>query len=459
VTQHPNRESNASRSRRDVLKMAAAAGVSALAGPAVTGCGAPRAGADLSHRPPLTTGPLEFVRIGFVGVGGMGANHVEHLLKVPGAQIRAVCDIVPEKVARVQDMVAAAGQPKPAGYSRGPRDFERMCEVESLDIVYNAAPWEWHVPICVAAMQSGKHAATEVPAAYTVDGCWELVETAEKHGRHCVMLENCCYDRAELMILHMVRKGLFGEVLHGECGYLHDLRDIKFSRDGEGLWRRAHATKRNGNFYPTHGLGPIAQCMDINRGDRFDYLVSMSGPSRGLQLWQNEHLDPDDPRRAERYSLGDVNLSLLRTVNGRTVYLVHDTNLPRPYSRIRTLQGTRGIVSGYPDRVHIEGRSPPHQWEPLENYAAEFEHPLWKTDSARSATAGHGGMDYLENLRLIKCLMEGRPPDMDVYDAATWSVICALSETSVAKRSRPIDFPDFTRGRWRTAPPVGIVEA
>lgn len=464
---NPNDESHSpgpldtpDQNRREFLRLGVAAGLGAAVGTtAIPGCA--HGGRIVGPAPaePLAAKPMERVRIGFVGVGGMGSNHVNHLLSIPGAQIKAVCDIVPEKVARVQDQVAKSGQPRPAGYSNGPRDFVRLCESEDLDLVYNAAPWEWHVPICVAAMRNGKHAATEVPASYTLDGCWELVETAEKQDRHCVMLENCCYDRAEMLTLMLVRKGLLGELLHGECSYQHDLRGIKFSKDGEGLWRRAHSTKRNGNLYPTHGIGPIAQCMDINRGDQFEYLVSMSGPSRGLQLWQSQQLPSGDPRRDEKYVLGDVNVSLIKTVKGRTIYIVHDTNLPRPYSRIHMLQGTRGIVMGYPDRIHIDGRTTGHEWEDLDKYAPEFEHPLWKKDATKSARSGHGGMDYLEDYRLIKCLMEGKPLDMDVYDAAAWSVICALSEKSVANRSRPMDFPDFTRGRWKTRPALGIVEA
>jgi hypothetical protein len=446
------------RTRREFLKLG---GLGALGLAGLPGC--VTVGRGIFQRPvprePFAAPRLECVRIGYVGVGGMGTNHVNQLLKVPGAEIKAVCDIVPAKVARAQDIVEQAGQPRPAGYDRGAWDFKRLCEQEDLDLVYTATPWEWHVPVCVVAMRAGKHAATEVPAAVTLDECWQLVETAEKQHKHCVMMENCCYDRAEMIVLNMVRQGVFGEVLHGECGYLHDLREVKFSQEGEGLWRRAHAEKRNGNLYPTHGLGPIAQCMDINRGDRFDYLVSMSGPSRGLQLYQEEHLAADDPRRHEHYVLGDINTTLIKTVRGRTIYLVHDTNLPRPYSRINTLQGTRAIKLGYPDRIHIEGRSPAHEWEPLfEKYAAEFEHPLWRSPASQS-TGGHGGMDYLEDYRLIHCLIEGQPLDMDVYDAAAWSCLSELTERSAAHRSRAMTIPDFTRGQWKTRPPLGIVEA
>jgi hypothetical protein len=307
-------------------------------------------------------------------------------------------------------------------------------------------------------MEHGKHAATEVPAAVTVDECWQLVETAEKRQRHCVMMENCCYDRRESLMLALARQGVFGELLHAECAYNHDLRGIKFSTEGEGLWRRAHAMRRNGNLYPTHGLGPIAQCLDINRGNQLDYLVSMSSPSRGLQLWQQERLDADDPRRSERYVLGDVNVTLLQTVRGQTIYLVHDTNLPRPYSRINLLQGTRGVMMGWPDRIHVEGATPgEHAWEPLDRWYQEHEHPLWRWERSRSATAGHGGMDFLEDWRLVVCLRHGWPTDQNVYDAACWSAIGELTERSVASRSRAVDVPDFTRGRWRTTPPLAVV--
>jgi hypothetical protein len=445
--------------RREVIKIGTLAGVGAAMG-MVEWLGCRATGRRIGPAPqlPFAAPAMETVRIGFVGVGGMGTHHVRNLVKIERAAIRAICDIREEHARRAQDIVENAGQPRPTAYTQGDWDFRRMCEEEELDLVYTATPWRWHVPVCVAAMTNGKHAATEVPAAVTLDKCWELVETAEKQRKHCIMMENCCYDRAEMMCLNMVRKGLLGEVLHGECGYLHDLRAIKFSDRGEGLWRRAHSVTRNGNLYPTHGLGPVAQCMDINRGDRFDYLVSMSGPSRGLQLFQQEHLSPDDPRQDEKYALGDVNVCLIKTARGRTIYLVHDTNLPRPYSRIHLVQGTRGIFSRYPNRVHIEGRSPAHQWETLDTHA-EYQHPLWEAGAADAATGGHGGMDYLENRRLIQCLREGKPLDMDVYDAAAWSVVSALSEKSVAARSRPVDFPDFTRGRWKTREPLGIVEA
>jgi hypothetical protein len=446
--------------RRDALKLIAGGLGMTVLGDAAACAPLPKTRAASSDAKPFFVAPpMETVRIGFVGVGGQGTSHVENLLRIEGCVIKAVDDIVPEKVARIQDMVEQAGFPRPTGYSRGPTDFVRMCEQEELDLVFNATPWEWHVPICLAAMRSGKHTATEVPAAYTVDDCWALVENAEKYGKHCVMMENCNYDRMEMMVFNMVRQGLFGEILHAEGGYLHDLRSVKFSPEGEGLWRRAHSMKRNGNLYPTHGLGPVANCLDINRGDRFASLVSMSSPSRGLQLYAREHFPDGSPQRQEQYVLGDVNVSLIKTANGRTICVSHETNLPRPYSRVHVVQGTRGLFQGYPHRVYIEGRSKPDEWDPAEGYLAEFDHPLWKQMEERSRGAGHGGMDFLEDYRLIKCLREGVPTDMNVYDAAALSVVTPLSEWSVANGGRPADFPDFTRGRWKTSPRLGIVTA
>jgi predicted dehydrogenase len=438
--------------RRDFLKLsgsAVAAGALAANRTDVVEAGAATAA-------PLTAPPMGTVRIGYVGIGGQGSGHVRNLLKIPGCRITAVCDVRPERTDWAAHAITAEGHPPPTAYTRGPRDFERLCETEDLDLVYNATPWEFHVPIMLAAMKNGKHTATEVPAAMSVEDCWAMVESAEKHKKHCVLMENCNYDRAEMMVYNMVRLGLFGEILHAEGGYLHDLREIKFADTGEGLWRRAWAMKLNGNPYPTHGLGPVANCLDINRGDRFDHMVSMSGPSRGLQDWAAAHLPADSPKRQERYVLGDVNVSLIRTARGKTIVVQHCTNLPRPYSRINMVQGTKGIFQGYPNRVYIEGRGKADQWQEVQAVQAEFEHPLWKEIAETAKGAGHGGMDFIEDYRLIKCLREGQPTDFNVYDAAAISAIVGLSAQSVGRKSAPVGCPDFSRGRWKTQPPLPL---
>jgi hypothetical protein len=438
--------------RREFLKTSGAA----VAAGAVALRGGGPAEAQTA-RPPFAAPKIDTVRIGYVGVGLQGGGHVQNLLRIPGCQIKAVCDIREERTTWATQRITAAGQPAPAIYNRGPRDFERLCETEDLDLVYTATPWEFHVPVMLAAMRNGKHAATEVPAAMTLEDCWAMVEAAEKYKKHCVMMENCNYDRMEMMVFNIVRQGLLGEVVHAEGGYLHDLRGIKFEDRNEGLWRRAWSMKIDGNPYPTHGLGPVSNCLDINRGDRFEYLVSMSGPSRGLQNWAAEHYPADSPKRQEKYVLGDVNTSLIKTARGRTIIVQHCTNLPRPYSRINMVQGTKGLFQGYPHRLYIEGRGRNDQWQEAAAVLAEFEHPLWKEIAEQAQGAGHGGMDFIEDYRLIKCLREGLPTDMNVYDAASLSAVVDMSVQSVAKKARAMDFPDFTRGAWRTNPPLGIV--
>lgn len=401
--------------------------------------------------------PLETVRIAFVGVGLQGGSHVKNFLGIEGVDIRAICDIDAPRAEEVAGWVEADGRARPTLYTRGDTDWERLVERDDIDLVFNATPWHWHVPVCVAAMESGKHAAVEVPAATTLDGCWQLVETAERTRRHCVMMENCNYGRSELMTLVMARKGLFGEILHAEGAYIHDLRAIKLSNANEGLWRWQPSTLLDGNLYPTHGLGPVAQVLDINRGDQFTQLVSMSSPARGLSLWARENLPASDPRRDAEFVLGDMNTSLIQTAAGRTIMLQHDTTTPRPYTRLHHIQGTQATFKGFPDRIYVEGRTGSHRWEDLDSYRDEFDHPLWRKLEKQAAGAGHGGMDYLEDYRLIESLRTGTPMDMNVYDAAAISAAVELSIRSVGQGGRPQAYPDFTRGQWKTNPKLEIV--
>ena len=447
------------KTRRDLLKLGATLGATTVLGNRNPTRANESNTAELSPQEKFP--PIDVVRIGVVGLGGRGAGLLGLLLQQEGVQIKAVGDLLESRTSWAQETVQAAGQPRPTSYTRGEYDYQRMCDEEELDLVVTATPWRWHVPVCVSAMKAGKHAATEVPAAVTVDECWQLVETSEETKRHCVMLENCCYGRPEMMIFNMVRKGVFGELVHGRAGYMHELREDRefISPEGEVRWRLENMIRRNGNLYPTHQLGPVAQCMDIDRGDRFEYLVSMSSKSAGLNYYYANKFGEDHSLAKQKYALGDVNFSLIRTAKGRMITVGHDTQLPRPYSRMSMVQGTRAIYQGYPDRIALESNSGGHNWEELEKYREQYDHPLWKEMEERARGKGHGGMDYLELYRLVKTLREGLPPDMNVYDAASWSVVSELSEKSVANKGRPVDFPDFTRGKWKTNRPLGIIRA
>jgi predicted dehydrogenase len=443
--------------RRDFLRIAGIAGTSLMVGSSQFAKAEPTTRPREAGAPLMCTfaaPKLDVVRVGVVGVGKRGPAHVTNLLKLDRVEVKAICDLDPAHATSAGELVTKAGKPTPALYTNGDHDFERMNDRDDLDLIVNATPWDWHVPIALDAMRKGKHAFIEVPAATTVDDCWALVETSEKTRRHCVMMENCCYGGSELMVLNMCRAGLFGELLHGEAAYLHYLVANKFGGkdDLNGRWRLQPSKKFNGNMYPTHGLGPVAQYMGINRGDRFDYLVSMSSPSRGINLKAAELFGPDDPRAKFHYALGDMNTSIIKTASGRTIMLQHDTSNPRPYSRINTIVGTKGLFCGYPDRIAFTD-----SWADLAPLAAKYEHPLWTKHKANALNGGHGGMDYVMMARLIDCLHNGLPMDMCVYDAAAWSCIVELSIRSVANRSAAAEFPDFTLGAWRTSEPLGIV--
>ena len=392
----------------------------------------------------------ETVRLAVVGTGLRGRGVLREFLNVPGVRVTALCDVVEEKVLQAKALVEAAGQKAPALYFKGERGYEETVRRDDVDFVYVATPWEWHVPQALAAMQAGKHVGVEVPAAYTVEDCWKLVDTSERARRHCVIMENCCYDYDELLVLNMIRAGLLGELVHGECAYNHDLRQILFETKDEGLWRRRHHTLRDSNLYPTHGLGPLANYMGINRGDKFEYLVAMSSGHWGLEAYRKEHLAADDPRQREVYKAGDYNTSLVKTAKGRSIMLQHNVSTPRPYDRINLIQGTKGIFRDYPSRLFFDGQEGGHAWQTTDKFKAKYEHELWRKEGERARQlGGHGGMDYLMCYRLVECMRLGLVPDMDVYDAAAWSVPGPLSEISVAKGSVPVKFPDFTRGHWR----------
>jgi hypothetical protein len=435
-------------SRRDLLKLAGLASLGASLGR--TQASGDKSVADMPFQ------PKETIRIGVIGTGERGNSLVDNFSEVPGVRITALCDTVKDKVLKTQaklDKAGKASQPI-ALFHSDDHAFEGLLKRDDIDLVVIATPWNWHVPMAVAGMKQGKHVAIEVPAARTMEECWDMVNTSEATQRHCIQLENCCYGYNEMMVLNMVRAGLFGELTHGGAAYNHDLRGILFSNEGEGLWRRAEHFNRDGNLYPTHGLGPVAHYMDVNRGDRFDTLVSMSSISAGLQSYRQEKLEASDPRQKEVYKEGDFNVSLIRTVKGRVIELEHNVSSPQPYDRINLIAGTKGIFRDYPPRVYLDGAK--HEaFESLDLYKEKYEPALWKKvgDMAKEI-GGHGGMDYVMAYRLAECMKLGLPPDIDVYDAAAWSAPIPLSEASVANGSAPQKFPDFTRGKWQTRKPV-----
>lgn len=390
------------------------------------------------------------IRLGFVGVGSRGTGMLKMALAIEGVEVTAVCDIDEERVARAQRLVQQAGQPKPKGYSRGPEDYKRLAEQTNLDAVYTATPVELHTPVMLTAMNAGKYGGTEMPACVGMEQAWELVETSEKTGMPCMLMENYCYMRNVQMVLNMVNQGLFGELSHCEVGYQHDTRYVNIDAKGELLWRASKKLKFNGNPYPTHAIGPAAQWLNINRGNRFDYLISMSSRAQGMNEYAAKIAGSDHVSAKLNYKQGDVNTTLIKTHNGVTITLYYDTQTPRPVDFIWRVQGTKGIYSGTLNKVHLEDRSPSHQWEDTSKYMEEFDHPNWKKHGNIARSSGHGGSDYLCMLDFIKAVRNRTEVPIDVYDAVTWSIITELSETSVNTKSRPVDFPDFTGGQWTT---------
>lgn len=449
--------------RRFLQSMAAIAATSA-----VVGC------ASNNNKTPLTPKPqgnsvqglvvpkLDVVRVGFIGVGQRGVGAVKHFCHLDGVEIKAICDTHQEVVDRAVKIVVDKGLPKPATYGKNDMDYRRMLARDDIDIVIISTPWKWHTPMAVDTMESGKHALVEVPAAVTIEEAWQLVNTAERTQKNCMMLENVCYGRDELMVLNMVRQGLFGELLHGEAAYIHELRwQMKEIEHKTGSWRTQWHTKRDGNLYPTHGLGPVSQYMNINRGDRFDYISSMSSPALGRAAYAKREFPANHERNQLNYTAGDMNTSIIKTIKGRSIMVQHDTTTPRPYSRHNLIQGTNGVFAGFPNRIALEngGSKSFHEWDyDMNDWYGKYDHPLWQKMGAEAErNGGHGGMDFLMFWRIIYCLRNGEPLDQDVYDAAAWSAVFPLSMGSVADRSNSKDFPDFTRGTWRTAAPLGIV--
>lgn len=414
----------------------------------------------------LTRNDDRKVNLGFIGTGERGRSLMSLALRRADCSVKAICDIDQKAINESKKMLANAGFAAPKVFSNGEEDYLNLLQEENIDAVIIATPWIWHTPMAVNAMKAGKYTAVEVSGAADVQECWELVNTYEATKVPCMFLENVCYRRDVMAVLNMVRKNLFGELIHLECGYQHDLRHVKFN-DGvdpygsgvefgekgysEAAWRTNHSVHRNGDLYPTHGIGPVAQYLNINRGNRFLYLTSTASKSRGLHdyIINHEKGGKDHPNAAVEFKLGDVITTVLKTQNGESIIISHDTNLPRPYSLGFRVQGTKGIWMDVNKSIYLEGISKEaHRWESTDSYFKEYDHPLWKKYESDASGAGHGGMDFFVLNAFIESVKRKTNPPIDVYDAATWMAITPLSEQSIAMGSQPIPFPDFTKGKW-----------
>jgi hypothetical protein len=403
---------------------------------------------------------INTVRVGMIGMGERGKRALVRLVQIENVEILALADKLEEKVRYSQNNLLKMELPKATEYFGNETEWKKLCERSDIDLIYICTSWEWHTPMAVYAMEHGKHVCVEVPAVKTIDEAWQLVETSERTRKHCMMLENCCYDFFELLTLNMARNGFFGELVHGEAAYVHNLLDENFTK-GRYVdeWRLRENSLRNGNLYPTHGLGPVCQAMNINRGDKMEFLNSVS--SNDFQMAAKAvEMAAKDPIYNEfvgRNFRGNINTSVIKTFKGKTIMVQHDVTSTRPYTRIHMLSGTKGIACKWPEPAKI---STGHEWlgeiemkELTEKFMPEIVKHMGKI---AKSVGGHGGMDFLMDWRLIDCLRNGLPLDQDVYDAALWSSISPLSEWSVANRSNTIDIPDFTRGAWKENKPIEL---
>ena len=392
----------------------------------------------------------EFVNIGMIGISGRGSGMLRELLKCDGVRVPAVCDKYEDRAENGKKIVEEATGTTPDVYL----DHKELLARDDLDAVFVATTWITHARIAIDAMRAGKHVAMEVGGAASVEECWQMVRASEETGKFCMLLENCCYDRKEMAIFNMVKQGIFGEIIHMQGGYQHDLRDeISLGRENRHgrLYNFQH---RNGELYPTHQLGPISKVLEINRGNRYLSVSSFATKSRGLNLWIKENKGEDYDLANYPFNQGDIVTTVLRCANGETVVLTHDCSLPRNYSRAYRVQGTKGIYMEDGNTLFIEGLTKHeegnwmHPGENFDNYLEQFEHPLWKKYQKDGVHEGHGGMDYLVLSAFAESVRLDSKPPIDVYDAATWMAVTCLSEESIAIGGAPVPFPDFTNGMW-----------
>jgi predicted dehydrogenase len=404
------------------------------------------------------------VRLGFIGVGLRGQNHLQLALSRADVEVVAICDVQQRMVDMSKELFRKSGKPLAKVIMEGPYGYRKLLQMPDIDAVIISTPWEWHTVMCLDAMNAKKYVGCEVITGATVEECWELVHTSERTGMPLMMLENVCYRRDVMAVLNMVRNNIFGELIHLQGGYQHDLREVKFNNGvdpygggvefgekafSEAQWRTLHSVHRDGDLYPTHGIGPLAMMIDINRGNRFTELVSYSSKARGLHDYVVKQAGEDHPNAKVEFKLGDVVTTMIKCANGETILLQHDTNLPRPYSLGFRVQGTNGIWMDLNNSVYVEGKSKnPHEWEPEKEWLEKYDHPLWKKYGNDSTGAGHGGMDWFVVNAFVESVKRKTNTPQDVYDAVTWSAITPLSETSIRLGGETMDFPDFTQGKW-----------
>ncbi|NND63490.1 MAG: Gfo/Idh/MocA family oxidoreductase [Flavobacteriaceae bacterium] len=426
-------------------------------------------GTGITLAPHLTfanssTQKIQNLKVGLIGVGLRGTNHLNNLLLRDDITVTAICDIDDRRNTIALELINKAKQPKPKVFNKDEYDYRNLLELENVDAVIISTPWLWHTRMAKDAMLAGKYTGLEVSAANTMEECWDLVNTHEETGSHLMILENVCFRRDIMAVLNMVKQNVFGELVHFRCGYQHDLRFVKFN-DGktpyglgvefgekgisESAWRTQHSLLRNADVYPTHGVGPIAVMCDINRGNRFVSMTSMASKGIGLHNYIVKHGGKNHPNAKLKFKQGDVITSMIETANGETIIVTHDCNSPRPYSLGFRVQGSEGIWEVDGNRIYIEGKAEKsHRWDDASSWIKRYDHPLWQKFGEFAAGSGHGGMDFFVLNAFVESAKKNIAPPLDAYDAAAWSAITPLSEVSIANNGEPQDFPDFTRGNW-----------
>lgn len=464
-------------SRRGFLKASGLAGAATVLGAA--GC-TTVPGRKHAHVGNLVCAPLETVKVGVIGLGMRGPGAVYRLSAIPGVRVTALADIFEARVAGPTKWLTDRGFAAPRGCFGTPEAWKKLVEDPEVNLVYITTPWQMHMDMVMYALECGKHVACEVPLVFTVEECWQIVAKAEEKRVHCMLLENCCYGYSEMLALNLVRNKILGTLVHGEGAYIHDLRAWNFRENSyEGFWRLKWNTQHTGNPYATHGLGPICQYMNIGRtDDRMRVLTAMNTAEFGFSEYVAAHKAEMEALAGRvtgtKYGMadkdavtgpwmqGDMSTAIIKTVMGRTIMLQHDTTSPRPYTRLNLISGTRGILKDYPLQIALDPRyQAPHLgWATeaqMKEIHAKYQHPLWRDsgDFARK-TGGHGGMDFLMDLRLCYCLQNGLPLDINVYESCQWSVLAELTERSAQHDGMPVEVPDFTRGAWKEITPLGI---